>query len=1312
MLNGQTWARRTARRLAVVAGATAAFAVMAPSSTFGVGNVGDHAHEADLDFRTGAVQPTPAQQQLADNLGATVRWNRFGTPKVLIKHGGYFATGLGGDTAIEAARGWISANRELFRLSGQGVADLQLVNDSAIGNQGHAVLFRQRFGTLVAAEDGLLTVGVVGSKSSGWSIGFVSSSVAGDGNSPGAATLTPQAAWLIAAASVGRSAAVPNITNVTTERGWTSFQVAGFNHYQRARLRAMPTPSDGVRPAYETHVVDFQNGVMTGQTVFVDAQTGDVLARHNNVNNQEAPKTEPFNGSYTNTTCGVSGPFTSPAGTQTITVGATSTNPVNDIVLDLYINAPFVGANHRGHNDTATSPEVIFADVSADPHPSPWYVTVCPFTPSDGPDTYEGVISFQSLAGVPDAFPWPPKWKFFKNSPLLNFITGHPVYNRLDTDIRTIGCWNTDTDFNTKPVGDCQMVLENSASRVPWDHLVQTDSPSFTTSGNNAISAEAWAAAVVPPPVGPVALGPGPFGHQPVSPTRDYIYPWRDRWNNERCAETAYAPMGTEYGNDVDPAAVNLFVSHNRMHDWSYHLGFTEKHFNLQINNFGLTPQSRQNDPEVGSVQAGAITGAPGPNSNTSYAGRNNANQLTLNDGVPGLTNMYLWQPRAASFYAPCADGDYDMSVIGHEYTHATSNRMVAGPDAGITGHQGRAMGESWSDLAGVEYLNEYSFAPVQGENPFSVGAYVTGHKVRGIRNYGMNDSPLNYSDVEYDNTGSLSPHADGEIWSATNFTIRQLLIAKYNALGFPASDANLQRRCADGELPADRCPGNRRWMQLVFDAWLLMPGAVSMVDARDAMLTADQMRAANPNISWPSNQVELWKGFAQRGLGQFASSAGAEDREPTPNFESPLEAEAAVTFTARAIDEGNAPVKAKIFVGRYEARARPIADTDSTTTLSNVARFVPGTYEFVVQANGYGHLRFTRTFTTAATTITLNLATNYASTSKGATASGDGGIHNGLIDDTEATNWVSLGAPVSGRKVTVDLAGGTRTVRRVQVSAMLRPNIANDFDTNDNPAQPRFSALRKFEIWTCRASASNANCSTGTTGFSRIFTSANDAFPGERPRPVAPDFLIREFDVPDTSATHVQLRVVTNQCTGGPGFQDEQDADPLTTTDCEDGSTVDNEVRAAELQAFTSGSSTTGGSGGGGGGGGGEDDCDDDVIAHAGPGVASPGSLAEYTITYTNVGNTDDDDCEIDDLLPDDLAYVSSTRGGVYDAASNTVTWHTGPVAAGASTTVNVTARVSSSAPIGSVLTSTAYFGLLGANASPLATVSTMVLP
>jgi extracellular elastinolytic metalloproteinase len=63
---------------------------------------------------------------------------------------------------------------------------------------------------------------------------------------------------------------------------------------------------------------------------------------------------------------------------------------------------------------------------------------------------------------------------------------------------------------------------------------------------------------------------------------------------------------------------------------------------------------------------------------------------------------------------------------------------------------------------------------------------------------------------------------------------------------------------------------------------------------------------------------------------------------------------------------------------------------------------------------------------------------------------------------------------------------------------------------------------------------------------------------------------------VPDTRATHVALRVVTNQCTGGPVFQGDTDNDPLNNPDCDEGDAgpllplQGNNVRAAELQVFS----------------------------------------------------------------------------------------------------------------------------------------------
>ncbi|HEV8421405.1 MAG TPA: hypothetical protein VGR13_08635 [Actinomycetota bacterium] len=91
----------------------------------------------------------------------------------------------------------------------------------------------------------------------------------------------------------------------------------------------------------------------------------------------------------------------------------------------------------------------------------------------------------------------------------------------------------------------------------------------------------------------------------------------------------------------------------------------------------------------------------------------------------------------------------------------------------------------------------------------------------------------------------------------------------------------------------------------------------------------------------------------------------------------------------------------------------------------------------------------------------------------------------------------------------------------------------------------------------------------TSDADFKLLFESAADAFPAIAPRPRAPELLLRSFAVPKTLATFVRLVVVTNQCTGTPAYQGDQDDDPANITDCEDGSTQDDNVRAAELQVF-----------------------------------------------------------------------------------------------------------------------------------------------
>ncbi|HEX2233978.1 MAG TPA: M36 family metallopeptidase [Thermoleophilaceae bacterium] len=760
-----------------------------------------------------------------------------------------------------------------------------------------------------------------------------------------------------------------------------------------------------------------------------------------------------------------------------------------------------------------------------------------------------------------------PNWRYFPNIPPIDGA---------DTDRRLVGCFPA----GAAAAVPCQLDERTTehAAHNPWDVFAGGGPPSFTTNGNNADTALS--------PLNPLAPDSGTV--RPTSPTRDYIAPWTDAWRNSKCNPSNFAGgivpatgpdtfAGTN-ANDVNAAIISLFANHNNMHDWSYVLGFTEDNWNLQVDNFDHDGEG--GDPEVGDAQAGALSGgAP------TYQGRDNANQRTLPDGLPGITNMYLWQPIGSAFYPPCVDGDFDMSVIAHEYTHAISNRMVGGPDNNLTSTadgQARAMGESWSDLAAVEFLQEHGYSPADDENPFAVGAYVTGSKQKGIRNYAMNASPLNYSHVQgYDGVGNGSPHDDGEIWSAVNFDIREAFIDKYGQ-----GTAALQLACAKGQTAVDQCPGNRRWMQLVFDSFLLMPpdGEVSMVEARDALIEADQLRFGGANLN------ELWEAFARRGFGDGASSSNpgdsgdfgdTDDPDPKPSFTSPVrDDESTVAFKPTAAEEPGSPaIRAELFVGDYEANVTPVADTDPDTALGETVELLPGTYTFTARADGHGTHKFTQEIA-AGSTVDLDVAmpTNRASKAKGATilAGSDGANQDSLIDDTEETDWAEVGhtPDVAGTKITVKLAGGRQIVERAHVSAMLRgPDEEEDED--DSGTQNRFTALRQFELRSC--DGTDAQCDEDSEFSNVVFTSPPDAFPGGVPRPLAPDMLMRRFPVATgTPATHLRLVVLSNQCTGVPLFQDDTlDNDPASHSSCREDNPpllarTDRAVRAAELQVFS----------------------------------------------------------------------------------------------------------------------------------------------
>ena len=106
-------------------------------------------------------------------------------------------------------------------------------------------------------------------------------------------------------------------------------------------------------------------------------------------------------------------------------------------------------------------------------------------------------------------------------------------------------------------------------------------------------------------------------------------------------------------------------------------------------------------DAIKGLVQAGAASGG-----SPTYTGRDNAYMLTLDDGIPPWSGMFLWEPINDAFEGPYRDGSMDMTVIQHEYSHGLSNRYVAGGSA-LGSHQAGSMGEGWGDWYALNHAHK-----------------------------------------------------------------------------------------------------------------------------------------------------------------------------------------------------------------------------------------------------------------------------------------------------------------------------------------------------------------------------------------------------------------------------------------------------------------------------------------------------------------------------------------------------------------------------------------------------------------------------
>jgi extracellular elastinolytic metalloproteinase len=288
----------------------------------------------------------------------------------------------------------------------------------------------------------------------------------------------------------------------------------------------------------------------------------------------------------------------------------------------------------------------------------------------------------------------------------------------------------------------------------------------------------------------------------------------------------------------------------------------------------------------------------------------NNANMLTLPEKdqsgpmplplkAPQM-QMFLFSDFACSNVGgPCGigindvNGGDDAAILYHEFVHGLSNRLVDPFGiGGLQSDQGGAMGEAWSDVYAMDYLNAQNLQP---DPPASRGdvAFGTYEGMEGtIRTQGL-DCPAhgtvapgpvdnicrgghtpyyggytygdfgNVVDVNDDGFGDPEVHADGEIWGETLWDLRQTLIS---ALG-----------TANGQFT---------WRALVTDGMRLSPADPDVLDflaMRDAILQANTVDGFGQ-----ANCERIWDVFAHRGMGSDASAGGGSDVSPVQGFTDP----------------------------------------------------------------------------------------------------------------------------------------------------------------------------------------------------------------------------------------------------------------------------------------------------------------------------------------------------------------------------------------------------------------------------------------
>jgi hypothetical protein len=224
------------------------------------------------------------------------------------------------------------------------------------------------------------------------------------------------------------------------------------------------------------------------------------------------------------------------------------------------------------------------------------------------------------------------------------------------------------------------------------------------------------------------------------------------------------------------------------------------------------------------------------------------------------------FSPEATFFPVTEISSSFDNGIVVHEYGHGISLRLVGGAANSGCLNNDEQMGEGWSDFFALVMTQQ---ADDLGSDPRGIGSYALGEEKggRGIRRHrystDMNINRQLHSHIR----ATTRPHPVGEVWATVLWDIYWDMIEAY---GYDPTWTN-------------RESGNFKTLQLVIDGMKIQGCNAGLIDARDAIFSADLLNNSG------ENECLLWKAFARRGFGLDASQGSKGIRtDNTDGFKLP----------------------------------------------------------------------------------------------------------------------------------------------------------------------------------------------------------------------------------------------------------------------------------------------------------------------------------------------------------------------------------------------------------------------------------------